>query len=125
VISLGMTSDANDNRCRRGRRHRGAARRVDAGRRQDFCRIHLWPACTGAAKPNCDVDIFIVGEALKHIDVLPHLVRAENTMNRRIHISIYAPDEVIDKLSHRNAFHVAVMNQPKIMLIALSAISPQ
>jgi len=75
------------------------------------------PLARGAAKPNCDVDIFIVGEALKHIDVLPHLVRAENTMNRRIHISIYAPDEVIDKLHHRNAFHVAVMNQPKIMLI--------
>ena len=75
------------------------------------------PLARGTAKPDSNIEIFIVGTALRHIDVLPHLVKAENMLNRRINTSIYEADEVMAKLESRNAFHVAVMKQPKILLI--------
>jgi hypothetical protein len=72
-----------------------------------------------------EVDMMIIGTELSYTDVIPHVIKAQSRIGRRINPSLYTAAELGRKLAGANRFLVAVMKQPKIFLIGSESDLPK
>lgn len=71
---------------------------------------------SGAQRAGSDIDLVVVGRATL-IDLLPRLRRLQRQLGREINPTIYTPEELRSKYSHREHFVRRIMQRPKIMLL--------
>jgi predicted nucleotidyltransferase len=64
-----------------------------------------------------DIDLLVISSELGSADLYPELVSVEETIGRKISLTIYRPAEFQKKLNSKNHFLVSVMAGPKIELI--------
>jgi predicted nucleotidyltransferase len=71
---------------------------------------------SGRQRPASDIDLVVVGR-ITLTELLPRLRRLQRQLGREINPSIYTPEELRSKYSHREHFVRRVMERPKIMLL--------
>ena len=67
-------------------------------------------------RPGSDIDLVVVGLTTL-TELLPRLRRLQRQLGREINPTIYTPEELKSKYSHREHFVRRVMERPKIMLV--------
>jgi predicted nucleotidyltransferase len=67
-------------------------------------------------RPGSDIDLVVVGLTTL-TELLPRLRRLQRQLGREINPTIYTPEELQSKHSHREHFVRRVMERPKIMLV--------
>ena len=63
-----------------------------------------------------DVDLMLIGEELHYSDVIDVLMPLEESLNRSINPTIFAPEEFASRLDQNSSFLVRVMEQPKLLI---------
>lgn len=71
---------------------------------------------SGKQRPASDIDLVVVGR-ITLTKLLPRLRRLQRQLGREINPTIYTPEELRSKYSHREHFVRRVMERPKIMLL--------
>jgi predicted nucleotidyltransferase len=71
---------------------------------------------SGSQRPGSDIDLVVVGRTTLTV-LLPRLRRLQRQLGREINPTIYTPEELKSKYSHREHFGRRVMERPKIMLL--------
>jgi len=64
-----------------------------------------------------DIDLFVLGEEIGSADLYPALVDIEESLGRKISLSVYRPAEYRRKLEAKNHFLMSIIDGPKIELI--------
>jgi predicted nucleotidyltransferase len=64
-----------------------------------------------------DIDLFVLGKEIGSADLYPTLVHVEESLGRKISLTVYRPAEYRRKLEAKNHFLVSIMEGPKIDLI--------
>lgn len=64
-----------------------------------------------------DIDLLIVADALGSADLYPVILQAEQSLGRKVSMTIYRPDEYERRLKTRNHFLSKVMAGPRIDLM--------
>lgn len=61
-----------------------------------------------------DIDLFVVSESVAYSELMSVLAEAGETLGREINPSIYARQDIRNKIRDKNAFLTRVMEQPKM-----------
>jgi len=71
---------------------------------------------SGSHRPGSDIDLVVVGRTTL-TELLPRLRCLQRQLGREINPTIYTPEELKSKYSHREHFLRRVIERPKIMLL--------
>ena len=70
----------------------------------------------GTESKSSDIDLMIIGKALRYGDVVELLLPLEESLQRAINPTLYERNEFVAKLKAGNSFVKRVMEQPKIRI---------
>lgn len=63
-----------------------------------------------------DIDLLVVAEDLTYVEIMELLADAEQSLGRQINPTIYARDQISERLEQENAFLTRVMERPKLWI---------
>ena len=64
-----------------------------------------------------DIDVMVIADGLSYSHLFEALTKAEETLGRKVHPTLYSPQDFVKKVQGDNHFVTRVLNQPKIVLM--------
>ena len=71
----------------------------------------------GTDTASSDIDVMVIADGLSYSDLFEVLIRAEETLGRKVSPTLYTPDDFLKKVQGDNHFVTRVLDQPKIDLL--------